>query len=362
MAEQELDRNLDATPHKLEEAKRQGNVAKSMDLGAWLSIACALVAVAMFTSAAADHVIKFAIACFVGSSHWGDAVGWAPHLEQIFISLAGTVMGPTLFLLCVVAIVSSILQTGPIFSAHPLRFDWSRLNIVTGLQKLFSMRILFELFKTLVKIVLAVAVAVCYWVAKAWFNELLGLTNAEVGRISAYLRDQLPLLIFYFLLALSIVVAIDLLFTRREYMQKMRMSKREMKDETRRREGDPQLRAKLKEQQRELLKRSRSLGRVKDADVIITNPTHLAVAISYKRNVMTSPAVLAKGAGEMAQRIIILARKHRIPIIEHKPLARNLFRHAELDKAVPDETFPRLARILAWVYGYRRDLPEGVLR
>jgi flagellar biosynthetic protein FlhB len=134
----------------------------------------------------------------------------------------------------------------------------------------------------------------------------------------------------------------------------MKMSRRELKEEVRRREGDPEIRARIRALRKEAAKRGKALQRVPEADVLITNPTHLAVALLYKRGEMSAPQVIAKGSGELAQNMKRVARKHHVPVVENKDLARRLFRQVEIEAAVPESLYPPIAQLLAWVYKHKQ--------
>ena len=175
-----------------------------------------------------------------------------------------------------VAVLSNMVQTGPIFTFFPLKPDPKRLNPVQGFKRVFSRRMLFEALKTFVKLGLITATA--YFVIDDMFPHLLAMPQIDPKAYPAVLLDAITSLVFKLVLVLLIVALLDLMYTRWDFGKKMRMSRREVKDEHKRREGDPHVRAKIKELQREAAKRSKSLGRVPDADVLITNPTHFAVA------------------------------------------------------------------------------------
>jgi flagellar biosynthetic protein FlhB len=159
---------------------------------------------------------------------------------------------------------------------------------------------------------------------------------------------------FQMMLVVLFVALLDLMYTRWEFSQKMLMSRREVKEEVKRREGDPMLRAKQREIQKEAVKRAGSTRRVPDADVLITNPTHLAIALHYDADTMTAPAVIAKGAGTLALKMREVASRHGIPIVENKTLARKLFRESGIDDGVPDDLFPVIAKLMAWVWMLKR--------
>jgi flagellar biosynthesis protein FlhB len=156
------------------------------------------------------------------------------------------------------------------------------------------------------------------------------------------------------LAVLLIIALLDMLYSRWEYTKRMRMSRREVKEEVKRREGDPHVRAKIKELQREAVKRAGSLRRVPDADVLITNPSHLSVALVYRRETMQAPQVIAKGAGDLALNMRKVARLHRVPLVEQRDLAQQLFRAVGIDEAIGEDLYPLVARILLRVWYQKR--------
>jgi flagellar biosynthetic protein FlhB len=351
MAEQEQDRSEQATPFKLEEAKRRGQVFKSMDLNSFFLIGGALALLTLggprflFDGLSVERaiferapVLEFDIPHLMA---WLGEIG----------SATGSVLAPLLVLVVVVPILSNLFQTGPVFSFFPLKPDPKRLNPIQGFKRLFSLRLLFEAVKTFIKLGLFVSVA--YFVIVGMLPVILGMPQMDPKGYPAMLLQSISSLTFKLLLALLVVALLDLLYTRWDYGKKMRMSRRELKEEIKRREGDPLVRAKIKELQREAAKRSKSVRRVPDADVLITNPTHFAVALQYQRAVMNAPRVIAKGAGETAENMKALARQHDIPVMERPSLARRLFKDVDIDEAVPEAVYEPIARIYAELYAAR---------
>ncbi|HEY0587256.1 MAG TPA: EscU/YscU/HrcU family type III secretion system export apparatus switch protein [Pseudoduganella sp.] len=351
MAEQDSDRSEQATPHRLEEARKKGQVAKSVDF-----LSCAAIAV---------------LTVVVQASGW-DGLGKllsmaqrtlarAPGLEWSVANLAAwsgqlllavlLLLAPLLMALVIAAVLSNLAQTGPVFSAHPVKPDFKRLNPVDGFKRIFSMRTLFEAGKSIVKLVVLAGVA---WVAVS--AALPGLMALPTAAPAAYPRILLELvggLLGKLALALLLIALADMGFVRWDYAKRMRMSKRDIKDEHKNREGDPRIRARIRELRKEMLKRSQSMRRMASADVLITNPTRLAVALSYAHGSAAAPVVVAKGAGDLAARMRALAGRKNIPIVQNKPLARTLFREVDYNGYVPEKLYPQLAKIMVWVYAMR---------
>jgi flagellar biosynthetic protein FlhB len=352
MAEQEQNRTEPATPFKLREAKKRGQVAKSLEITSFFMLMTALVVLAIWGDTLVDGQLK----AYHNILDHAASVDFAvPHLFAWFKVVASylvSVLSPLFIALLVVAAFANLVQTGPIFTFFPLKPDMQRLNPVAGFKRLFSMKLLFESLKSVIK--LAVFGAIVYFVIVGLIPRLLGMMAVHPVQYPALLLEYIAQMVFKLAMAILLIAFLDFAYTRWDYANKMKMSSREVKDEVKRREGDPHVRARIRELQSEALKRSKALGRVPDADVLITNPNHLAVALLYKRGEMAAPHVIAKGAGELALKMKMVARKHAVPVVENKPLARRLFKKADLDSAIPEALFPVVARLLAWVYAARR--------
>ncbi len=356
MAEQEQNRTEPATPFKLREAKKRGQVAKSLEITSFFILMTALGVLAIWGDTLVDGQLKAYHSILDHAASVDFAV---PHLfawSKVVVSYLISVLSPLFIALLVVAVLANLVQTGPIFTFFPLKPDMQRLNPVAGFKRLFSMKLLFESLKSVIK--LAVFGAVVYFVIVGLIPRLLGMMAVHPVQYPALLLDYTNQLVFKLAMAILLIVFLDFAYTRWDFANKMKMSSREVKEEVKRREGDPHIRARIRELQREALKRSKALGRVPDADVLITNPNHLAVALVYRRGEMAAPQVIAKGAGELALKMKAVARKNSVPIVENKPLARKLFKKAELDSGIPEALFPVVARLLAWIYAARRTSGE----
>lgn len=344
MQEQEQNRTEQATPFKLTEAKRRGQVAKSLDLNTAL-IVCGMFALLV---ASGDGYLRRL--CELCARLFSSAATIAINSESwpaIAAGLVAEILG-VLWPIAVVGIILSILanliQTGPILSMEPLKPKFERLNPVAGFKRVFNKRMLFEAFKSCLKLV-------CFgFVLYGFFITLwLGMASAggTVQDQLQWLQDNGAALLIRLGLLLLIIGLLDLAYTRWSFGKQMMMSRRELKEEIKRREGDPLIKAKLRELQRENLKQARSMSRLPQADVLITNPEHLAIALCYRKYEMGAPMVLAKGADNWAAEMRSLARRHGIPIFENRPLARLLFRRAQLDLPIPPESFLEVAKVYA---------------
>lgn len=213
------------------------------------------------------------------------------------------------------------------------------------------MRTLFETAKSLIK--LAILGTVAYYLVRDTIPGLIGLPSLEAKGYSRLLIGLIAAMLVKLVFTLLFIGLVDYGFTRWEFAKRMRMSKRDVKDESKNREGDPRIRARIRELRKEVLKRSKGLAKVPSADVLITNPTRLAVALRYRHGESAAPQVVAKGAGEMARRMRTLAASHHIPIVQNKMLARILFREVGEEGYVPEKLYPQIAKIMLWVYTMR---------
>ncbi|MNY17409.1 Flagellar biosynthetic protein FlhB [compost metagenome] len=219
------------------------------------------------------------------------------------------------------------------------------------------MRTLFDALRAIIKLVLLTVVAAL--ALRALAGQFYALASlAPIGYLRT-LIDDLSSVGLKMALVLGLIALLDWMFTRREFAKKMRMSHRELKDEVKNREGDPRIRARLRELRREMLKRSQSLQKTRDADVLITNPTHVAVALKYEHGRMASPQLLAKGTGHMAAAMREIAARHRIPVVQNPALARRLYRELPVDQLVPPDLYAQVARIIVWVFAMREQRQAG---
>jgi len=251
-------------------------------------------------------------------------------------------------LVIVAAVLANFLQVGPVFSTATLKPDFTRLNPATGLRRIFSSRTVFELVKVLVKLLLFGSVA--YVLLKGLFARLPQFYQMPVAAYPTALRHEV-LRTLAVLTGTAVLVAVaDLVFSRWDFGRRMRMSRRELRDEIKRREGDPQIRSRRRAAMREMRKRAAALGKVKEADVIITNPTHYAVALKYRRGKAPAPELIAKGSGGMARAIRELGFRHRVYIVTSPELARALFRDVPLGGMIPVKHYDQVAAILRQMY------------
>lgn len=351
MAEQDADLSEQATPHKLAEARKKGSVARSADFTAMAMMAALVLTVYADGRDALRQllVMQHNILAAAGKQPWSvEAVaGW---LAQLLMGMLH-VLGPLFLTLVVTAVLANLAQTGPVFSLHPLKPDLERISPMMGLKRIFSMRTLFDSGKSLVKLLILASVA--FWLVRDTVPGLVGLSNVPPQGYLPVLLALVASLLVKLVLTMLAIALIDLGFARWEYAKRMRMSKRDVKDEVKNREGDPRIRSRIRELRKEMLKRSKAMAKLPSADVLITNPTHLAVALSYEHGRSGAPQVVAKGAGDVARQMRAVAARHSIPIVQNRPLARTLFKEVDYDGYVPEKLYPQIAKIMVWVYSMR---------
>jgi flagellar biosynthetic protein FlhB len=340
-----------ATPYKLREAQKRGSVAKSVEVNTLIAVSVLAVVLVFWGKAIAQDQLQLArgILDLAGRLDFGPA-SVAAWLEKLAAMSLMSFL-PLFFLLIVGGVLASLFQTGPVFTAIPLKPDFDRINPFAGLKRLFSLKMLIEAGKSVVKVLLFGAAL--YWVLSGMVAELAGLNQADSRALLPTLLGDASRVILSLLPIFALVALLDFIYVRWDYQNRMKMTRREMRDELKQREGDPRIRARIRELRVEMLKRSKSLKRVKDADVLITNPQHLAVALRYERGRMAAPEVIAKGAGDLALRMRVVARRSGIPVVENRSLARSLYRNVDLDRPIPETLYAQVARILTWVYAAR---------
>lgn len=356
MAEKQEQGTEEATPFKLREAQKRGTVAKSMELGSLTALTVFAAGIALWARPLAHDtlVLSQQMLEFAGRLEFSvlNVWSWLRAAGGIAVML----VLPFFVLLMVAGAGASVLQTGPVFSAFPLKPDFNRLNPVEGLVRLFSRKIVFETVKGVLK--MALLGGALYLVLAGSLQALVAAGQVDPRTLPSVLTGQALRVMAALLPLVALIALADLAYTRWDFMGRMRMSRRELREELKQREGDPRIKARVRELRQEMLKRGKSLKRVRDADVLITNPSRLAVAILYRQGEMSAPQVIAKGAGDLAAAMRLLARRSGVPIVENRPLARLLFRSAELERPIPEGLYRDVARVLAWIYAARQARQE----
>ncbi|NNL67460.1 MAG: flagellar biosynthesis protein FlhB [Myxococcales bacterium] len=356
MAEDAAQRTEPATPQRRQDARKKGRVAQSRELQSVAVLGAALFALSTPLGA------KLAASMLLGMRHAFAAAADPPaslvdYKSFLFGGLlpSALALAPILALLAVTGALVQLVQTGPLWSAQILAPRWDRIDPAQGVKRLFDPDRLFDLLKSLLK--LGIVAAVMWWVLHGSVPELISLSRADLAS-GLQMAGRVCFQLAAALLALFAVLApLDLLYQRMRYEQRLRMTRRELRDELRQREGDPLQRSRARSLHRDL-SRSRMIAAVADADVVVTNPTHFAVALRYQAE-QAAPVVVAKGRNKVAERIREAAREHDVPIVENPPLARLLARSVEVGREIPENLFQAVAEVLAFVHRLRPQRSRG---
>lgn len=342
MEESETDKTEQATPFKLDRSRKKGVVARGADLGL---MAASGTALAYFWIGGAH----FAGALAQGSrGAFRDGIALADSPLALLSTaerLVWFVVSPLLLLFALIfasVLIAEIVQTGGVFSTTPLTPDFSRLNPANGIKRVFSVRALVEAGKNLLK--MAVYTLIAALVIQAVLKtRTSGLSDAQ--SVLGVLRASGLRLLAAFVLAAMAFAVLDQIIARRTFLGRMRMSRRELRREAREREGEPRIRQKRRQLHRQLALASQSLRNLRKADVLITNPDHVALALRYDARTMIAPTVVSIGTNHIAQRYKRLALIYGIPVVENRALARQLYRKAALNQVIPPDSYQGVAAV-----------------
>lgn len=349
--ESDLERTEEATPRRLEKAREEGQVARSQELTTFTLLMAAAVGILMMGAALMEKLVKI----MQSGMQMERELAFQPELmiDRFYqLAIEGLIsMAPLLFLLLVVAFFAPMFLSGWIISAKAVIPDFKRIDPLKGLARIFSMRSLIELVKAILKTVIIGGVAALV----IWNNKesVIALLTVSIDLGISRTGDFLAMSFLLIIGAMIMIVAIDVPFQLWEHAKQLRMTQDEIRKEHKESEGDPYVKARIRNLQREAARR-RMMSEIPKADVIVTNPTHYAVALRYQSNSMRAPKVVAKGVHLLAARIREIATEHRIPILEAPPLARALYHHAELESEIPEKLYTAVAEILAYVFQLRR--------
>ncbi|WP_420471424.1 flagellar biosynthesis protein FlhB [Brevundimonas sp. FT23042] len=344
----------EATPRKLADARQKGDVAKSMDVGSAAALlgstAVLLGAGGWFASSMAEQLLPFIAAPhrMMGGLDAGAGVEIGMHALWAVTPFLGALMLATI----VGGVGGNLAQSGLIFTAEKLKPQWSRLNPLEGFKRIFGPDGLVQFLKTFLKL-LAVSF-ICWMVMKPHVREFENLSALPPAAILPLARDMAITLMAAAIIFLGFTAGADYLWQRFRFAKRMRMSKEELKEDFKQAEGDPHVKAKLK-QIRMQRSRQRMMANVPKATVIVTNPTHYSVALRYEPDQGdAAPVCVAKGVDALALRIREVAREHEVPIVENVPLARALYAAVDIDETIPREHFEAAAKVIGFVMGQRR--------
>jgi flagellar biosynthesis protein FlhB len=340
-----------ATPKRREEARREGKVARSGELTSSLVLLAGVGALAAFSGSMVRGLADLTRGSLIAMSTPAETQG---SVYAIFtrLSLEMTrILLPFVLTVAAVGLAANVAQVGFMISTGPLSPRWAMINPVEGFKRIFSLRSATELVKAILKV--AVIGAIAYATVSSDLSRLIPLQGAEGGAVLTHVGQstvRLGLRVGFALLALAVL---DYGYQRWEYERSLRMSRQEIIEEQKQTEGDPQIKARIRLLQR-LNARRRMMQDVAKATVVVTNPTHYAVALKYERTQMAAPLVVGKGMRKLAERIKETARQNRVPIVEDPPLARLLYKEGKLGRPIPVSLYRAVAQVLAHVWRLRQ--------
>ena len=342
MDDNDTDKTEQATPFKLDRSRKKGVVARGTDLGFLAGLAAAFAYFSIAGPQMSNALVKAARVSWIAGPALADG---RSALVSVIAADLSMVARPVLLLMaslfaCVLLV--EFLQVGAVFSAQPLMPDFSRLSPANGFKRVFSLRALIETGKSLLKMAVYTSLAVMFVVGVI---RSVGGTIPDGRELLLELRRDALRLLAIFVLTAMFFAALDQIIARTQFAQRMRMSRRELRREMRDREGEPRLKQRRRQLHRELAKATKSLRNLKKADVLITNPEHIAMALRYEPKSMLAPTVVSVGINHVAQRMKRMAFFYSIPIIQNRRLAQTLYRKASLNSVIPQECYQPVADI-----------------
>lgn len=343
-----------ATPKKRQDARKKGQVIKSQDVTSAIVMLMVFIFLFFFAGSLRDELLAFFRQTFIHNIRIETlTIDSVMHLFIETLIQMAFIIVPIMAIAVVGALAGNFLQFGFLFTLEPMKFDLKKMDPIKGLKRMFSVKAIVELLKSVLKIGFIGSVTTII----IWTNlpEVLALsfkspwmTLITVGKLVGIMGIAASLV----LLCVSIL---DWMYQKFDYEKNLKMSKQDIKDEYKNSEGDPLIKSKIKQRQREMAMR-RMMSEIPSADVVITNPTHYAIALKYDEDSMDAPRVIAKGTDFIAQKIKLIAKEHDVIMVENRPLARAMYDQVEIGDPVPEEFFKAVAEILAYVYRIKRKI------
>ncbi len=335
------------TQKRLDEAYKKGNVPFSREIGNFMIMLMIALTVSWFSADIMRNSAKM-LAPFLASADTmpTDASGVGMLLGKLVFGSMGILAGPVVGVIAAL-LLASFAQNGFVLSSEPIMPQLSRISILGGIKRLFSMRSVVELVKSILKI--GVVGYVCFLAVYPEMPHLRQLSNSSVEAMLLFLALLAKRMTIAAALIMFFIALFDLLYQRFQFTKSLRMTKQEVRDEYKQSEGDPVVKQRLRKLRMERA-RNRMMSNVPKADVVITNPTHFAVALQYDSKAMKAPLVLAKGKDLIALKIREIAGENNIPIVENPPLARALFDSTDIDKEIPAKHYEAVAKVISYVY------------
>jgi len=356
MAEQSFEERTEpASDKKKDDARKKGKVFRSQELNSAVVLVFGGLILYLTGASMASGLAEMTRGLFSSAAAYRITAAAAPDFALGIIVQFGKIVFPLLAGVTVIGLALNFAQVGFMFTLEPLMPDFNKVNPLNGIRKvLISRRSLVELLKNVLKVTIVGYIA---WDAlRGILAETITLMDGDAAGVLSFMARGAMALAFKTGLAFLVLAALDYAYQRFEFGKEMRMTKQEVKEEGKAQEGDPQVKARVRSIQRRIAYR-RMMQDVPTADVVVTNPTHIAVAIKYDTEEMSAPKVVAKGAELIARRIREIALEHGVPFIEDRPLARTLYGTVEVGEEIPEKLFQAVAQLLAYIYRLKSDAP-----
>jgi len=342
----DAEKTEEPTPKKIEDARQEGNVPKSQDTSGVITLFVAILAFLMLFPYMSSHMILLFKYYF---SLLGVSIDKELMLNIAIITVKEflLIIMPVAIAVAIAGVVAALAQFGFLFTTKAIVPDLKKLDPIKGIKNLVSMKKLIEGIKITFKSFTTLGIGFVFFFI--FIMELPTVALFGLDDQLEWLKGKMLIIAFVMLLIIFVFALIDIVIVRKQYFDGLKMSKQEVKDEMKNMEGDPLIKAKIKQKQMEI-SRKRMMAEIPNADVVITNPTHYAVAIKYEEKKYKAPVVVAKGMDNIAQQIKKIARENNVHIVQNPPLARSLYSQVEVEKPIPNELFAAVAEVLAYVY------------
>jgi flagellar biosynthetic protein FlhB len=346
-----------ASPNKRREARKKGDVAKSPEVSSALTLLLCFSFFMVGGKSFIEGCFNIYRLCFQEYLLWDVSISSTQLLFNQLLWDAAQLLGPIFAVVLVAGILANYVQIGFLFNPESLKMNFGKINPLQGAKQILSLRSLVELIKSILKIVITSGIA--FWIIWKQKNELFSIGEKSLWDSTRFIGSLTIQIGITVAICLVVLAAADYFYKKFEYEKKLRMSKQDIKDEYKKMEGDPVIKGKRRAKQREMTM-NRMMQEVPKADVVITNPTHFAVAIRYDLETMDAPEVIAKGKDVIAMKIKEIAKQHKILTVENRPLARALFSAVEIGESIPEELFSAVGEVLAYVY-YQEGRYKGMM-
>ena len=336
-----------ATPKKREDERKKGKIAKSQDVNTAILLLLCFITLAIFGTSMKNGMTAVYRHSFTEYIHWELTTETILLIFTEVIIEVAKVLAPLMFVALIAGVAANLMQFGFLFTTEPLKFDLKKIDPIQGAKRIFSIRALVELLKSFLKIsFIGVITLAVIWMYK---DEMLMLSQKSVESALGFFGQVAMEMGIAATIALLFLAVFDYAYQKYDFEKNLRMSKQDIKDEHKNVEGDPLIKSKLREKQRQVAMQ-RMMSDVPTADVIITNPTHYSIAIKYDEDKATAPYVVAKGVDQVALKIREIAKAHDITTVENRQLARTLYDVVEIGDLIPEQFYQAVAEVLAYVY------------